>query len=126
MTWPHLPGRHAKQGAAGGACGDTVAWSLRRLIHLAGKDQPPDQESLGHPKAVATAAYARRRNRSEGRRSRRCQSLIEKLKREQARALSSHQYPSESCPVCLEDFRPGPRDARPSAPPLSDDKVRLR
>ena len=81
---------------------------------------------FGYPKTTATAAYACRRNRSEGRRSRRCQLLIEKLKREQARALSSHQYPAESCPVCLEDFRPGPWDARPSAPPLSDDKVRLR
>ena len=83
-------------------------------------------KSFGYPKTAATAAYAFRRNRSEGRRSRRCQSLIEKLKREQTRALSSHQYPAESCPVCLEDFRPGPRDARPSAPPLSDDKVSLR
>ena len=84
------------------------------------------QASVEYPDTEATAAHACRRNRSEGRRSRRCQSLIEKLKREQARALSSHQYPAESCPVCLEDFRLGSRDARPSAPPLSDDKVRLR
>ena len=83
-------------------------------------------QSLGCPDTVATAACICRRNRSEGRRSRRCQSLIEKLKREQARALSNHQYPSESCPVCLEDFRPGPKDARPSAPFLSGDKVSIR
>lgn len=70
--------------------------------------------------------YACRRNRSADRRSRRCQSLIDKLRREQAAALSSQQYPSESCPVCLEDFqRPG-QDTRPSAPPLTPDMVSWR
>lgn len=54
---------------------------------------------------------------------RRCQSLLEKLKQEQAAALSNHQYPSESCPVCLEDFQPPPNDSRPSAPPLPFDGV---
>ena len=67
-----------------------------------------------------------RRNRSAAGRGRRCQSLIEKLRREQAAALRSQQYPTESCPVCLEDFQQPQQDSRPSAPPLSPDMVRNR
>ena len=73
--------------------------------------------------APECSCNACRRTRSAGSRSRRCQSLVEKLKREQAAALSSQQYPSESCPVCLEDFQRPPQDNRPSAPPLNPDMV---
>ncbi len=57
-----------------------------------------------------------------------CQRLLEKLKREQAIAAATHQFPAASCPVCLEDFD-GSSERReaaavaPSAPPLSAMKV---
>lgn len=52
--------------------------------------------------------------------------MIEKLKREQAAALRNQQYPSESCPVCMEDFQASSQDSRPSAPPLNPDMVSSR
>ena len=67
-----------------------------------------------------------RTSRPTATRSRTCQSLIDKLQREQAAALSSKQYPSETCPICLEEFqRPG-QDSQPSAPPLNPDTVSRR
>ncbi len=58
-----------------------------------------------------------------------CQRLLDKLKREQAVAAATHQYPAASCPVCLEDFD-NAVDRRaavpaPSAPPLSAMTVRI-
>ena len=58
-----------------------------------------------------------------------CQRLLDKLKREQAVAAATHQYPAASCPVCLEDFdNASERRAAvpaPSAPPLSAMMVRM-
>ena len=51
------------------------------------------------------SAHVSRRERN------RAKALLDKLKREQAIALRTGQYPAASCPICFEDFNPAP--ARP-------------
>ena len=45
---------------------------------------------------------------------RRCQTLLEKLKREQEAARAGRQFMASSCPICLEDFSP---DSAPAPAP---------
>ena len=40
------------------------------------------------------------------RQSRRCRSLLDKLKKDQAQAMQHHRFPATSCPICLEDIQP--------------------
>ena len=47
---------------------------------------------------------------------RRCQTLLEKLKREQEAARAGRQFMASSCPICLEDFSP---DSAPAPAPRS-------
>ncbi len=39
------------------------------------------------------------------RQSRRCRSLLDKLKRDQAQALQQHRFPATTCPICMEDIQ---------------------
>lgn len=72
-----------------------------------------------------------RRSHRQNRQKNECQRLLEKLKREQAIAAATHQYPAASCPVCLEDFdgsserRGEAATAAPSAPPFSSMRVHI-
>ena len=49
-----------------------------------------------------------RQSVATSRQSRRCRSLLDKLKRDQAQALQQHRFPATTCPICLEDIQ-GPR-----------------
>lgn len=46
----------------------------------------------------------RRSGRTRGQ-SRRCRSLLDKLKKDQAQALQQHRFPATTCPICLEDIQ---------------------
>lgn len=37
---------------------------------------------------------------------RRCQALLDKIRREQREARAGRQFMTASCPICLEDFTP--------------------
>eukprot|EP00884_Botryococcus_braunii_P012507 jgi/Botrbrau1/21257/Bobra.39_2s0049.2 len=46
----------------------------------------------------------------------RCRQLLEKLRREQASALATSQFPATSCPICLEDICWAGDAAQPEVP----------
>ena len=51
---------------------------------------------------------------------RRCQKLLDKIKREQEAARGGRQFMTSSCPICLEDFSP---DYAPAPAPRPSGKL---
>ncbi|KAL6754945.1 hypothetical protein V8C86DRAFT_2688347 [Haematococcus lacustris] len=64
---------------------------------------------------VAIAWKSRQDERSTRTRHQRCNSLLERIKRDQDNLNSGAAFAVTSCPICLEEFAVGPP---PSAPPM--------
>lgn len=54
---------------------------------------------------------------------RRCQKLLDKIKREQVEARAGRQFMTASCPICLEDFTPDTPAAHVKQPPAKGGDV---
>jgi len=101
-------------------------------LALAGKSLAPDgnKEHQGWVLLVFLSVFAGfgfwafRQSRRESNRYKACNTVLARIKRDQA-ALQSGSYTVTSCPICLEDFQmpppaeeaPAPDPAEPSAPP---------
>ncbi|KAK9844247.1 hypothetical protein WJX84_011342 [Apatococcus fuscideae] len=51
--------------------------------------------------------------------SRRCRSLLDKLKKDQAQAMQQHRFPATTCPICLEDIQSPTRNPESGGPSSS-------